>query len=485
MTYSKQSNEFYLSVYGSDVSIAIHFGMKRKRSGLYTTNNFSIANSFFTFADKQTQSVLRAWKPANNRVNKIVAVAEPPAGKQYMPHQIKGIEYLLKNKRSILADQQRVGKTPQAFGFVNSLLQGLNYTKTLIIVPDNLRQQWLNESKVWACQQAQVVSAKNRIQPNYSGIYIINYANVWRHIDDILAWKPDILIDDEAHMLTNPNTKRTVNTKKIVEIVKRCVFLTGTPFSRTQQESFWLFNMIAPDHFFSYAYHEKNLEKHIDKFLLRRTRKQVFGKEPRKHRKFILLDNKSFLKEVKEEFAACYTESGDDRISFKDFSRARRELAIKKVPVLVPLITEQVMANKIEGRKTIIVAYHQEMIKGIANALIKKGITAETYYGDMTQAQKDAAFDRCQNGKSDALVVSIRSAATGLTATAFDDVIFAEMDYSPVNIEQMEDRVVLWNKKHMFYTYYLIEGSFDQHMVNTVFDKIEDQNKLFKQTSLV
>lgn len=484
MTYSQQNDEFYVMAFRDETFIPIRLGLKRTPSGMYCTNNYSIAARFRSYADDSAKLALKDWVPFKNELTEKLPVASLKTG-TYAAHQQEGIEWLLQRKRALLADQQRVGKTVQSCGYINSLEQSLGYNKVLVIVPDNLRSQWLSELQRFCNLQSMITSARNRIKTDYKGICIVNYRNVKRFLPEILAWNPDVLVNDESHLLTNPDTQRTIAVKKIVGIAKRVLFLTGTPFSQTIKQSFHLFNMLSEHHFDTMMFHEDNLKQWFDTFCLRRTRKQVYGTEPTKHREFVLLDSTGLENQVQQELSTCYQESGYSKINFKEFSRARRELAIKKIPMLVPLITQQVIENKVQGRKTLIVAYHKEMITGITEVLRSQGIKAYAYYGSMTQTAKDEAFDICQNHDGEALVVSIRSACTGLTATAFEDVIYAEMDYSPINIEQMEDRVVLHTKHDLYYSYYLLEGSYDHHLINKITEKSVDQNKIFRQVTLV
>lgn len=137
--------------------------------------------------------------------------SQPINGRTPMKHQIQAAEFILKNKKSILADDMGCGKT------LSSLLaMSLTGLPIYVIAPRTLHDNWFSE--------ANMLDVK---------------------IKDIFSWgsiktfpKGEFcVIADEAHYAQNISSKRTKNFLKFVSNAKFLVCVTGTPIANSNPKN--------------------------------------------------------------------------------------------------------------------------------------------------------------------------------------------------------------------------------------------------------
>lgn len=487
--------QFQVCAMPDEVSTCIHMGLRRNKLGFYTTSTWSIAKRFERYADSYCSSLLRGWKPRSNEAKR-VKLADAPPGMTYMPHQLEGIAFWMSHKRTLIADEQRVGKSCQAIGGCESLRQNAGFKRFLIVSPTVgglMLPTWRREVSKWAQQEAVILSGKQSVDQSFNGYYIVNYEMLSKLAPSLLTWlngAQSAMVIDEAHLIKNPEAQRTKACKRLLDASDRAVFLTGTPAPNSLKESFHLFNLICEQTFDSWVTHIDSLQRYAHQFMIRRTRCEVFKHMPKRVRKFVMLSRKGMETEVQQELGAFHRESARPLLKFDDFSRARREMARKKLPVMLPLILSYVQAARRDGRRVVVAAYHQEVVEAITVALRASGLRAEQYYGKQTAKQKQKAFDTFQNGGADALVVSYRSAGLGLTIDSAEDMLVTELDFVPANVEQLESRIFLDNSLRkrkalkLFVTYFLVEGSYDDWQMQVLLDKQADTSRVLQQTTL-
>ena len=66
------------------------------------------------------------------------------------PYQRRGVSWLLRNRRALLADDMGLGKTAQALGAVRRLIRSGRVTWAMVVAPRTLIMNWVAESKKWA-----------------------------------------------------------------------------------------------------------------------------------------------------------------------------------------------------------------------------------------------------------------------------------------------------------------------------------------------
>lgn len=176
-------------------------------------------------------------------------------GKDLFGYQKADLEYMLSRERVLDADEPGLGKTLTAIAYANEI----QAQRTLVIVPANIRFQWIREILEWSTlgesYEAEstlvyaVTSAKGGIHPNAAWT-VISYDLARRPgvIDALRQTKYDLLICDEAHSLKTIASKRTravfgggedpLYHEALADQAKRVVLLTGTPLPNRPREAY-------------------------------------------------------------------------------------------------------------------------------------------------------------------------------------------------------------------------------------------------------
>jgi len=432
-----------------------------------------------------------------------------PDGKTLFGYQKAGIQYMLKNKRVLLADQMGLGKTIQVIGLLN-LLQP---SRVLIICPASLRFNWSNELKNWL---------KYDEQPKQ--IEVIAYSKLQK-FQNMRAIKWDIVIIDEAHYIKNKKAQRT---KFITENIaaNRVVALTGTPVVNRPIELFSILNYLQPELFpselsfaqrycrahrktihikdkkgrivkkiiwdFSGASELTELNEYIRSILMiRRTKDQILEQLPEKTRQFILVDAESLKAEqiISDENNLilklygpknAYQKAAGDlnncqSPSFSKLSTVRKALVQKKMPFIIEHVEQAINSSK----KVICFCHHVQTANSLKNYFGQK---ACVFIGSTPMRLREKAVTDFQlNPDIKLFIGSINAAGIGITLTASSNVIFAEPSWVPGRLEQAEDRVHrIGQKRGVLIQYLLIKNSLEGRMIQQVFDKQAVIDKLTK-----
>lgn len=174
-------------------------------------------------------------------------------GGRYKPmdHQTKTAEFLTLHRRAFVFNTMGTGKTAAALWTMDYLKQRGHIKKILIVAPLSVMDVWVNEAfsviPQWSFVQL-VGKRERRVQLLESGadVCVINYDGLVSIQKEIAAWKPDLIIVDEADAYCNPQTKRYEALKKILQVDTRLWFLTGTPVSNAPTDAYGLIKLVDP-----------------------------------------------------------------------------------------------------------------------------------------------------------------------------------------------------------------------------------------------
>jgi SWI/SNF-related matrix-associated actin-dependent regulator of chromatin subfamily A-like protein 1 len=181
-----------------------------------------------------------------------------PPGHELWDFQRADLDYLLRRKNALDADQPGLGKTPVAICYANEI--GARHV--LSIVPANIRFQWERRVREWwrvAWEDAGAIV--HTISNSRRGVVPTDDYNAsWTIVSYDLARSPaigralsrqnyDLGVFDEAHFLKTPDSKRTqavfggARDPLFEPLAGRCaqlIGLTGTPLPNRPREAFTL-----------------------------------------------------------------------------------------------------------------------------------------------------------------------------------------------------------------------------------------------------
>lgn len=154
------------------------------------------------------------------------------------PYQREGALFALKAGRCLIGDDMGLGKTIQAITATELMAKLFRIEKILIVSPTTLKYQWKGEIEKFSSRKVMVIEGFNQQreqQYRENSFYkILNYEVVFRDLEKIKTWSPDLIILDEAQRIKNWKT-RTARTVKQLQSPFALV-LTGTPIENKIEE---------------------------------------------------------------------------------------------------------------------------------------------------------------------------------------------------------------------------------------------------------
>lgn len=174
------------------------------------------------------------------------------------PHQVEAALFAFNSplsKGAILAEEVGLGKTIEA-GIVLSQFWAERKRRILVILPANLRKQWLTELEEKFFLPSVILEAKsfNLLKKEGSknpflqdnNIVLCSYNFAARQADYIERVSWDVVIVDEAHRLRNVYKKnnKTSNTIKMAIGNHKKILLTATPLQNSLLELYGLVSLI-------------------------------------------------------------------------------------------------------------------------------------------------------------------------------------------------------------------------------------------------
>jgi SWI/SNF-related matrix-associated actin-dependent regulator 1 of chromatin subfamily A len=350
-------------------------------------------------------------------------------------HQDAGIQHLLRNPTAYLGDEMGLGKTIQAIVAADNI----DCDYVLVVCPASLVKNWEREISQFS------------LTP--SKFYVYSYGKIPESIS-----KQALLICDEAHFIKNWTAQRTRKVAKLALTASKVWLMSGTMLTRSAIDAYVPLSLLAKQSptkngYFGFAYqyceikkdkfgmkiggtkNEHLLKTELSRFYLGRKKNEVLDL-PEKIRSTmsIKIDMKiakesAHLYELFEEGKLSVT-SGDGA----HFATVRKNVGIGKVKKGLEYIEDQFGESE---ESVVIFAYHKDVVALIQSALPD----SRTITGDTSLAEKQKNVEDFQAGKYRYLIGNILACGTGFTLTRASHAVFFEVDVTPSNNLQAEDRI--------------------------------------------
>ncbi len=153
-------------------------------------------------------------------------------------YQREGVLFAARAGRCLLGDEMGLGKTIQGIASAEMMARLYGVERVLIICPTSLKHQWQREIERCCNRSCQVINGlRGRREVHYATdtfFKIVNYDTIFRDLDLIAKWSPDLVILDEAQRIKNWNTRTARSVKRIVS--PYAIVLTGTPLENRLEE---------------------------------------------------------------------------------------------------------------------------------------------------------------------------------------------------------------------------------------------------------
>jgi SWI/SNF-related matrix-associated actin-dependent regulator 1 of chromatin subfamily A len=415
-----------------------------------------------------------------------------------LPHQKEAIEKLVGSKRFILADDMGVGKS------CSTIIAALETKakKILVVCPASLKINWQREIAIYSDKSVFIAEGKKFSTEH--DIVIVNY-DILKNFYDIKNPHDsvigqinfDLIILDEAHMVSNSQAARTKIINSFTKKAKYLWLLTGTPMTNRPINYYNLLNLIespVAQNWMAYAirYCEgyqfragnrkiwnvngaSNLEELRERTsgqILRRLKEDVLDL-PDKIITPIYL--KTTSKEYKDLMGEYYEwldkEEGSSSLTvqFSKLMQIRKLIANEKVKETIEFAQNIIDQDK----KVIIFTNFTETLQMIHNHFGKQSVYLD---GSCNKTQRQYAVDQFQeNDKIKVFVGNLKAAGVGLTLTKAEAVIMNDLSFVPAEHAQAEDRAYRYGQKNNVLIYYPL---FINTIEGAIYDILNNKKKI-------
>lgn len=444
--------------------------------------SYHIWGKFFE-EDKLTEF----WVPKSSLIKthsteEVVIDYEKYSQRPPLPHQKEAIEKLVGSKRYILADDMGLGKTTSTI--IAALETGVK--KILIICPASLKINWQREIENYSNKSIFIAEGK-KFSTEHDFV-IVNYDILKnfhdkdpRNVDksELIKGNFDLVILDEAHMVSNPQAQRTKIINHYVKNIKRVWLLTGTPMTSRPMNYYNLLHIIespVAQNWKAYAIRyckgyqfnaggrkvwnvtgASNLEELRERTsgqILRRLKEDVLDLPDKIISPVYLRINsqeyKNLIGEYREWFRNNSEESSSLTVQFSKLMQVRKLIANEKVKQTIDF-AENIID---QGKKVIIFTNFTDTLQSIYQHFGKSAVYLD---GSCSNSTRQQAVDQFQNeDKIKVFVGNLKAAGVGLTLTAAEVVIMNDLSFVPAEHSQAEDRAYRFGQKSNVLVYYPI-----------------------------
>lgn len=184
-------------------------------------------------------------KSMNVLENSIYGFKELAGSKIYLlPHQVNSIMRCLQEEpcRYMLADEVGMGKTIEAISVFKIYMRDRSEKKTLIIVPETLKEQWQAELFL----KFNIEQGEDR---NHNSVLVRTITEI-NPADQMSSW--DFVIVDEVHRYLADEIYYDV-LHSISKRTKNILLLSATPVQQRREEYLSLLRLLLPDKYDSFS----------------------------------------------------------------------------------------------------------------------------------------------------------------------------------------------------------------------------------------
>jgi SWI/SNF-related matrix-associated actin-dependent regulator 1 of chromatin subfamily A len=382
--------------------------------------------------------------------------------------------------------------------------------KVLIICPASLKINWQREIENYSDKKVLIVEGKK--WGSTFDYYIINYDIIKNYHSmesvalgeeirqPILKEKFDLVIIDEAHMISNPTANRTKLINDIVEKIPKVWLLSGTPMTSRPINYYNILKIVNSPIALNWQSYVKRycggyqftvngkkiwntggatnldeLRERTKNLVLRRMKTDILDL-PDKIITPIFLDLKStFYDEELEDFMRITNENKNKEslsITINRLMKVRQVIAYEKVEY-----TSEIIDRCLEQGKKVIVFTNFTMTLDMLHEKYKKN--SVVLDGRMSKEKRQQSVDRFQSeDKVKIFISNIIAGGVGITLTEAEVVIMNDLSFVPAHHSQAEDRAFRYGQKKNVMVYYPI---FENTMEKIVYNILNKKKNIIDQ----
>lgn len=404
---------------------------------------------------------------------------------------------------ALIADEQGLGKTIQAILVANEMREGRPGMKVVVVCPASLQLNWKKEIEKWGgTLGVRVGAGKNSY--DYQVISYDQAHKAWSASDGV-----GLYIFDEAHLLKNPKSKRAkacvLGENALAKQGAKSLALTGTPWPNRASDVWMLLHLLDPVRWPLSEW--KRFIEHIDgkdvlphsqrdrlrgigiqarlAGMVRRMKADVLPQLPEKQRVIIELAPSKEQQEADGGILRVLQADGlipdaewDGAADLGRFMARhnsgvmtfRRRASVARVPQVLRYLEESTEDC------AVVFCYFQETLQALMGGLSGGCVGI---WGGMSAQARQEAVETFQAGQARFFIGQIIAAGTGITLTRAKRLIMVDLDWTPGNMEQAEDRIHrIGQDRGTTIEYLAVQGSLDHHMILDMLEKQRQRSSI-------
>ncbi len=397
------------------------------------------------------------------------------------PYQERGFRWLMANLERgfgcLLADDMGLGKTVQAIAAMLALKeQGSLGRGCILVAPASLLANWERELARFAPSLSTHTHYGAGRRFAGADVVLTTYETFQRDLGSLGARDWDLAVLDEAHLVKNPDAKRSRAAKSLKAV--RRLALTGTPVENNLAELWSVLDFALPGYLGELGRFAREFRRAIEversaeaaerlrritsPFILRRlkTDREIAPDLPEK---MVIQEWASLTAEqvalyeatVEEGLASVEEAEGIERrgkvlaliTALKQISNHPRNWDKESAPApersgkarLLLALLESAMEA---GERVLVFSQYVEML-GILRTAIRENLGVEPYllHGGMSAARRDEEVGRFQSETGPGVfLISLKAGGVGLNLTAATRVFHYDLWFNPAVENQATDR---------------------------------------------
>lgn len=375
-----------------------------------------------------------------------------------------------------MADDMGLGKTVQTIAFICAYQEGLITSKLcedkrpiVIVVPPSLTYQWFSEiKKFYPKSNVLIYSDKSELkQLTELSILITSYEKIRREIDEFSKVSWSIIIFDEAQMIKNLATGRTLAARRLNGFFK--LSLTGTPLENNVSDYYSIMDLVVPGILEDFNTFKTLMQKsdyfpvlvnRTKPFVLRRTKDFILKDLPDKVLQTVFLEMSSeqsklyqyFLQEVRQVVKNAFRDHKKGQAKIIALTAILRLRQICLSPQLIDssardispkllFLARQVDTLKKEGYSGLIFSQFTSFLDLMEPVLDAEQINYLRMDGKTTQKKRKHLVETFQ-GAEEALffLMSLKTGGVGLNLTKANYIFHMDPWWNPSVENQATDR---------------------------------------------
>ena len=377
--------------------------------------------------------------------------------------------------------------------------------KILIVCPASLKINWQREIENYSDRPVFIAEGK-KFSTEHDFV-IVNY-DILKNFHDsdpkkkdeslLLQSGFDLVILDEAHMISNAQAQRTKIINSFAKKINRVWLLTGTPMTSRPMNYYNLLNLIespVAQNWKAYAIRycqgyqftagkrkvwnvtgASNLEELRDrtsKQILRRLKEDVLDLPDKIITPVYLRLKSKEYEDLMGEYFDWYDKNPDESssltVQFSKLMKVRKVIANEKTKQTIEF-AENILE---QGKKVIIFTNFTDTLQTIYQHFSKQAVYLD---GSCSNSMRQQSVDQFQNDeKTKVFVGNLKAAGVGLTLTSAEVVIMNDLSFVPAEHAQAEDRAYRYGQKSNVLVYYPL---FENTIEGAIYDILNKKKRI-------